>query len=134
MLYRSTKGGGKAVNFEEAILAGYAPDGGLYVPESLPEINVSQLNQWRDLSYKKLAFHILSLFIDRNIISSDELKGILNEAYGAFEHEEIIPFYALKSYKKTYVMELFYGPTLSFKDIGMSFLVNLVNFFLSYIS
>ena len=43
MLYRSTKGGGKAVNFEQAILAGYASDGGLYVPESLPEINVSQL-------------------------------------------------------------------------------------------
>ena len=72
MLYRSAKGGGKAVNFEQAILAGYAPDGGLYVPESLPEINVSELNQWRDLSYKKLAFNILSLFIDRNIISSDE--------------------------------------------------------------
>lgn len=130
MLYRSAKGGGKAVNFEQAILAGYAPDGGLYVPESLPEINVSQLNQWRDLSYKKLAFNILSLFIDRNIISSDELKGLLDESYDIFEHEEVIPFYALKSYKKTYVMELFYGPTLSFKDIGMSFLVNLVNFFL----
>ena len=129
MLYRSTKGGGKAVNFEQAILAGYASDGGLYVPESLPEINVSQLNQWRNLSYKKLAFNILSLFIDRNIISSDELKRLLDEAYGNFEHEEVIPFYALKSYKKTYIMELFYGPTLSFKDIGMAFLVNLVNFF-----
>jgi threonine synthase len=130
MLYRSTKGDGKAVNFEQAILAGYAPDGGLYVPESLPQINVSQLNQWRNLSYKKLAFNILSLFIDRNIISSDELKGLLDEAYDTFEHEEVIPFYTLKSYKKTYIMELFYGPTLSFKDIGMSFLVNLVNFFL----
>ncbi len=52
MLYKSTKGGGKSVNFEQAILAGYAPDGGLYVPESLPKINVSQLNHWRDLSYK----------------------------------------------------------------------------------
>ena len=62
MLYKSTKGDGKAVNFEQAILAGYAPDGGLYVPESLPQINVSQLNQWRNLSYKKLAFNILSFF------------------------------------------------------------------------
>ena len=55
MLYRSNKGGGKAVNFEKAILAGYAPDGGLYVPDSLPKINFSQLRQWKNLSYKKLA-------------------------------------------------------------------------------
>jgi len=130
MLYRSNKGGGKAVNFEKAILAGYAPDGGLYVPDSLPKINFSQLRQWKNLSYKKLAFNILSLFIDRSIISADELARLLDKAYDNFDHEDVIPFHALKSRKETYVMELFYGPTLSFKDVGMSFLVNLINFFL----
>ena len=70
MLYRSNKGGGKAVNFEQAILDGYAPDGGLYVPESLPKISTSELEKWKNLSYKKLAFNILSMFIERNIISS----------------------------------------------------------------
>ena len=130
MLYRSNKGGGKAVNFEQAILDGYAPDGGLYVPESLPKISTSELEKWKNLSYKKLAFNILSMFIDRNIISSDELETLINKAYDTFEHEDVIPFHKLKSYKDTYIMELFYGPTLSFKDVGMSFLVNLVNFFL----
>ena len=59
MLYRSNKGGGKVVNFEQAILDGYAADGGLYVPESLPKISSSELEKWKNLSYKKLAFNIL---------------------------------------------------------------------------
>ena len=69
MLYRSNKGGGKSVSFEQAILDGYAQDGGLYVPESLPKISFSELEKWKNLSYKQLAFNILSKFIDRNIIS-----------------------------------------------------------------
>ena len=130
MLYISNKGGGKRVDFEQAILDGYASDGGLYVPELLPKIKPSELEKWKNLSYKKLAFNILSKFIDRNIISSDELEDLLDKAYDTFEHDDVIPFHKLKSKKETYIMELFYGPTLSFKDIGMSFLVNLVNFFL----
>ena len=77
-----------------------------------------------------LAFEILSLFIDRSIVSSVELKKILHTAYEPFEKDEIIPLHPLKSRKDTYMMELFHGPTISFKDVGLAFLVNLVNFFL----
>lgn len=125
----SNKGGGKPVDFETAILDGFACDGGLYVPQSLPKVNVAQLNAWKDLNYVELAFEILSLFIDRSIVSETELKDILEKSYASFE-DEIVPLYKLKSRKETFIMELFHGPTISFKDYGLAFLVNLVNFFL----
>ena len=128
--YVSNKGGGQAVDIETAILNGYATDGGLYVPKHLPQISFEQLEQWKNLSYKKLAFEILSLFIDSSVVSAQELKSIIENAYGTFEKEEVIPITRLKSQKNTYIMELFYGSTLSFKDVGMSFLVNLIDFFL----
>jgi threonine synthase len=128
--YVSNKGGGHPVNFETAILDGFASDGGLYVPEFLPRISIEQLEHWKHLNFKELAFEILSLFIDRSIISAEELKSLIGTAYGTFEKEEVIPIHKLRSRKDTYVMELFHGPTLSFKDIGLAFLVNLFDFFL----
>ena len=126
----SNKGGGRPVDFETAILDGFAVDGGLYVPEALPKISENQLKEWKDLSYVELAFEILSLFIDRSILSEKELKTILNTAYTPFEKDEIITLHPLQSRKDTFIMELFHGPTVSFKDVGLAFLVNLVNFFL----
>lgn len=128
--YVSNKGGGLPVDFETAILNGFASDGGLYVPENLPSISKEQLGKWSNLSYIDLAFEILSLFIDRSILSEIDLREILQISYASFEKKDIIPLQALKSRKDTYIMELFYGPTISFKDIGLAFLVNLVNFFL----
>lgn len=126
----SNKGGAPAVDIEKAILDGYAPDGGLYVPERLPTISKDQLESWQSLSFEQLAFEVTSLFIDRSIVSADDLKSIIANAYGSFEKTEVIPIPKLKSRKDTYIMELFYGPTLSFKDVGLAFLVNLVDFFL----
>jgi len=126
----SNKGGGEPVDFETAILDGFAADGGLYVPEALPKITFDQLREWKNLDYQTLAFNILSLFIDPNIVPPADLKKILRTAYSSFEKEEIIPLYPLQSRENTFIMELFYGPTLSFKDVGLAFLVNLVNFFL----
>jgi threonine synthase len=129
--YVSTTGGGEAVDFETAILNGYASDGGLYVPEQLPKIDSAQLASWKGLSYKELAFEILSLFIPRTAVPAEDLKGLLAQAYADFYVEEIIPITKLASRKDTYIMELFHGPTISFKDIGMAFLVNLVDYFLA---
>lgn len=126
----SNKGGGSPVDFETAILDGFAVDGGLYVPTHLPQISKDQLKSWKGLGYIALAFEILSLFIDRSVISENELKEVLQKAYAPFEKSEIIPLHKLKSKEETYIMELFYGPTISFKDVGLAFLVNLVDFFL----
>jgi threonine synthase len=128
--YISNKGGGKPVNFETAILNGFASDGGLYVPEKLPKISKNELKKWKGLGFKDVCFEIVSLFIDREIISSDELKIIIDKSYDAFEVENAVTLYKLKSREQTYIMELFHGPTLSFKDIGQSFLVNLLDFLL----
>ena len=126
----SNKGGGAAVDIEQAILNGYAPDGGLYVPEELPQVTISQLEQWKDLSYPALAFEILSLFIDQRIVPAADLRAIIATSYDTFEKDDVIPIKKLQSLDDTYVMELFYGSTLSFKDVGMSCLVNLIDFFL----
>lgn len=126
----SNKGGAPTVDIETAILDGYAPDGGLYVPEKLPKVTKAQLESWKTLSFEQLAFEIVSLFIDRSIVAAEDLKNIIANAYGSFEKTEVIPIPKLKSRKETYIMELFYGPTLSFKDVGLAFLVNLVDFFL----
>ncbi|MGB1238636.1 MAG: threonine synthase, partial [Pseudomonadales bacterium] len=131
MRYISNRGGAPSVDFETAILDGFAADGGLYVPEQLPRISETQLQQWQGLSYPALAFEILSLFIERTCVSASELKHIIDTAYAPFEHEQIIPLKRLESRDKTYIMELFHGPTQSFKDVGLAFLVNLVNFFLA---
>ena len=101
MKFISNKGGGSSVDIETAILNGYAPDGGLYVPEELPQISVEQLEQWKNLPYKELAFELLSLFIDRSIVSAHDLKSIIGKAYGTFEKEEVIPISKLKSQKNT---------------------------------
>ncbi len=128
--YISNTGGGETVDFEKAILDGFAVDGGLYVPETLPQISLEVLQAWKGLSYQDLAFEVLSLFIDDSIVPKEDLKGILQTAYAPFEKEEVISLHPLKSRKDTYVMELFHGPTLSFKDVGQAFVVNLFNYFL----
>lgn len=128
--YISIRGGSEPVDFETAILDGFATDGGLYVPQIIPEITIAQLQQWKDLKYVDLAFEILSLYIERSIISGEELKNLLKEAYSPFEREDIIPVNKLRSKRGFHIMELFHGPTLSFKDIGLAFLLNLLNFFL----
>lgn len=129
--YVSNLGDAPPVDFETAILNGYAPDGGLYVPEHLPQISLEDLRKWKNYTYQELAFEITSLFIDRSIISGEALQSIIKKAYGTFEKEDVIPIPKLTSQEDTFIMELFYGSTLSFKDIGLSFLVNLVDFFLS---
>ncbi len=77
-----------------------------------------------------LAFEILSLFIDRSIISADELKPLLHNSFKTFEHPQIVPVVPLDTRRGLHVMELFHGPTLSFKDMAMGFMVNCVDFFL----
>ena len=126
----STKGGISPVAFDEAVLQGFAADGGLFVPDSIPAISQQQLESWADLSYQDLAFEILSLFIDRLIIPSNDLRQLLNDSYRGFEHPDVIKLVPYGTDQRTFIMELFHGPTLSFKDIAMGFLMNVLDYFL----
>ena len=128
--YVSTKGGISPVNFDEAVLQGFAADGGLFVPESIPSISGQQLEDWANLDFQSLAFEVLSLFIDRSIIPQEDLRLLLKNSYSGFEHPEVIKVIQHDADNQTYIMELFHGPTLSFKDVAMGFLMNVLDYFL----
>lgn len=126
--YVSTLGGVGPVDFETAVLLGKPADGGLFVPEQLPLVSLAQLQAWRHLSYPDLAVEVLSLFIDEATMPVADLRQLVAASFGTFTHPETIPHHALTD--ELYVQELFHGPTLSFKDVAMGFVVNLFDYFL----
>jgi threonine synthase len=129
--YVSTRGGVPPVDFETAVLQGFAADGGLFVPQTIPRITDEKLLKWSKLSFVDLAFEILSLFIDRSILPAEELRRLLTGSFVRFEHPEVVPTVRLATKPNIHVLELFHGPTLSFKDVAMGFLVSMVDFFLT---
>ncbi len=128
--YVSTKGGVSPVNFDEAVLQGFAQDGGLFVPDTIPVVSQEQMKQWAGLGYTDLAFELLRLYVDETIIPAADLKRLLKQSFSAFESQNIIPVVPFGKKGNTFIMELFHGPTLSFKDIAMGFLVNCIDYFL----
>jgi len=120
MKYISTRGQADPVNFGEAVAIGLAPDGGLYLPETLPDIS-SHLPAWQGLGYPELCTEFLSLFATD--IPQEVLGGLIRRSYATFAHPEIAPLRKLD--EKLYVLELFHGPTLAFKDFALQLLGNL---------
>ena len=124
MKYISTRGQAPDLSFEEVVLAGLASDGGLYVPESLPAISPQQFAAWASLSYEALAYEVMHPFVD-GAVSDEELKRIINEAYGEFRHSAIAPLKQIGT--DEWILELFHGPTLAFKDFALQFLGRLID-------
>jgi threonine synthase len=114
MRYLSTRGESPPVPFTEAIMRGLAPDGGLYLPESLPDIS-PRLRSWRNLSYAPLCAEFLNIFATD--LPEDVLTRIVHRGYATFLHPEIAPLRRLD--RSTAVLELFHGPTLAFKDFAL---------------
>ena len=129
--YISTKGGIDPVGFDQAVLAGFADDGGLFVPDSIPRISHDKLAELSHLSYTDLAFELTSLFIDSALLPSKDLKTLIKKSFKTFEHPELMPLVPMKQDKNIVIMELFHGPTLSFKDIAMGFLINVMDYLLT---
>lgn len=126
MRYTSTRSASTLCTFEEAILGGYAPDGGLYVPEALPSVGADTLNSWISLSYVDLATEILSLFVAE--MGKDQIRDICKAAYAGFD-DPIVPVLQLTSDRPIFVAELFHGPTFCFKDLGLRILINFMAHF-----
>lgn len=120
MRYVSTRGGGKPVGFMEAVAHGLAPDGGLYVPEQLPDLT-EEIASYGALSYPELAYAFLKHFATD--YDAGKLKAIIERSYASFDHPEIAPVRTLE--KGLHVLELFHGPTLAFKDFALQLLGNL---------
>jgi threonine synthase len=120
MRYISTRGGIKqSVSFTEAVAMGLSPDGGLLIPERLPELS-SFLAKWESLDYVKLCQAFFGHFATD--LDPVVLNRCIEQAYQKFEHADIAPLVALDA--KTYVLELFHGPTLAFKDFALQLLGN----------
>ena len=137
MKYVSTRGGSEELSFLEILLAGLAPDGGLYMPKSYPQISKTTLNEWRKLSYAELAFEILRLFSDD--IPELDLKELVTKTYTAKTYcngrpednaEDITPIHWLGQESGTDLglLSLSNGPTLAFKDMAMQLLGNLFEY------
>ncbi|PIR32752.1 MAG: threonine synthase, partial [Alphaproteobacteria bacterium CG11_big_fil_rev_8_21_14_0_20_44_7] len=128
MKYISTRGGHEVSSFREVVLAGLADDGGLFVPASYPKFSAEKIQSFANLSYSELAFEVISPFIDGDIPDED-LRKILSETYSEnFRHPKIAPL--LKIAEGEYLLELFHGPTLAFKDFALQLLGRLFDYFL----
>ncbi|MEC8279972.1 MAG: threonine synthase, partial [Verrucomicrobiota bacterium] len=120
MQYISTRGQVPAVSFSTAVAQGLAPDGGLYLPEKLPNLR-PHLGEWSKLGYTELCEAFFAVFATD--IDSAELKEVVASSYTKFDHADIAPIVKLDDTR--YVLELFHGPTLAFKDFALQLLGNL---------
>jgi threonine synthase len=128
MRYISTRGKAPALNFEDVLLAGLATDGGLYVPENLPRFTQEEIASWAGLPYHELAFRVMRPFVAGSIPDAD-FKKILEETYANFSHGAIAPLRQLNG--NEWVLELFHGPTLAFKDFALQLLGRLLDYTLA---
>ena len=117
MLYQSTRGLTVPHSFSEAVEAGLAADGGLFLPESLPDIS-GRIAAWERLAYPELAAEFFTLFAPE--IPESEWRAMTRQSYSRFTHPDVAPLVKLDA--QTFVLELFHGPTLAFKDFALQLL------------
>jgi len=125
MRYLSTRGKVRDISFKDAVMMGLADDGGLLLPETIPALSPGELAALEKLAYPELAFQILSRFVGD--IPAADLKGLIDRSCRSFDHPEITP---IRHEDGVYVLELFHGPTLAFKDVALQFLGNLFEYLL----
>ncbi len=128
MEYISTRGQAPALDFEGVTLAGLASDGGLYVPRSWPRFSEAEIAAMAGLPYAELATRIMKPFVG-NSLTEDKLRELCGKAYGRFAHAAVTPLAQLD--EKQWLLELFHGPTLAFKDVALQLLGLLFEEFLS---
>ncbi|MFB9150876.1 threonine synthase [Roseovarius ramblicola] len=116
MRYISTRGQAPSLSFEEAMLTGLARDGGLYLPESIPQMSAGDIRALEGVSYEEAAFRVMRPFIG-DAFTDDEFRAIIARAYAGFGHAARAPLKQLDS--GHFLLELFHGPTLAFKDFAM---------------
>ncbi|KAK0568592.1 threonine synthase [Tilletia horrida] len=132
MKYLSTRGGDERLSFEEAVLRGLAPNGGLYIPEQIPSLPPNWAAEWANLSFPELSYKIVSQFIPSDPgqggIPTEDLKALIDRSYSTFRSELVSPLKQLGD--NVWCLELWHGPTFAFKDVALQFLGNLFEYFL----
>ncbi|KQV37492.1 threonine synthase [Rhizobium sp. Root73] len=128
MKYISTRGEARSLGFCDALLAGLGRDGGLYVPAEWPSFTKKEIRAMRGKSYQDIAFTVLKPFIDGEI-PDDKFRSMIDEAYATFRHPAIAPL--VQTGPNAFIMELFHGSTLAFKDVAMQLLGRLMDYVLT---
>ena len=128
MRYISTRGSAPTLDFRDVTLAGLASDGGLYLPESWPSFSREQIAAMQGLSYVDTAVAVMLPFVTGTLTGA-ELRGLCTQAYGRFAHAAVVPLVQLD--QQHWLLELFHGPTLAFKDVALQLLGLLFERFLN---
>ncbi|MBN3290930.1 THNS2 protein, partial [Polypterus senegalus] len=128
MHYCSTRGSVKGWNFEQVLFSGFAPDGGLFMPEKIPELNLTTLQRWSKFNYVELVKEICSVFISSEDIPHSDQSDLIDKAFCHFQLKEVVHLSKLKDGLN--VLELWHGPTMAFKDLGMLCLGQFLRYFL----
>ena len=126
MRYLSTRGQVRGIPFKQAVMMGLAEDGGLLLPESIPQLTPGDWRALASLDYPELAFQVLARFIDD--IPAVDLKELVDRSYATFTHPEVTP---VVRQGDVHILELFHGPTLAFKDVALQLLGNLFEYLLT---
>ena len=124
MRYESTRGAAGERSFSEVLLEGLAPDGGLYVPVELPLLTESALRSFSEQSFAEVATRVMFPFVTPDY-DRDEFAAIVERTYARFDHPDVAPLRVLDQGTGEWLLELFWGPTLAFKDVALQLLGNL---------
>lgn len=117
MKYQSTRGDAPVLDFAGALVTGLAVDGGLYVPQSWPTIDAGDLARITKMDYHEAAALLIWPFVEGSSISRQALAGMAEAAYATFRHDDVVPLHQIGD--DEFLLELFWGPTLSFKDVAL---------------
>ncbi|WP_299480388.1 threonine synthase [uncultured Roseibium sp.] len=128
MKYSSTRGEAPVLEFSDVLLQGLARDGGLYLPETWPQIDADTIASFAGKPYADVAMEIIRPFVGSDIPEAD-LKAMIDEAYAGFRHPAVTPL--VQTGPNTFILELFHGPTLAFKDVAMQLLGRMMDYVLT---
>jgi threonine synthase len=128
MQFVSTRGEAPVLGFSDAVLSGLASDGGLYLPQSWPQVSPDEIASFAGTPYADVAYAIISRFTEAEI-PADTLRDIIDASYATFRHPSVTPLVEIAP--GHFVLELFHGPTLAFKDVAMQFLARIMDHILA---
>ena len=124
MKYISTRGNAPELNFEDVIITGLATDGGLYVPETWPQLSPDQIRSFASMPYCDVAYEVMVPFVD-GTIEDNVFRDIIAEAYAGFSHPAVVPLKEM--WPNEWILEIFHGPTFAFKDVALQVLGRLID-------
>lgn len=128
MKYVSTRGEAPVLGFSDALLAGLARDGGLYLPQEFPHFSAQDIRNLRGKSYVEIALAVLTPFVNGEI-PAPEFEKMVRESYATFRHDAVCPL--VQTGSNEFILELFHGPTLAFKDVAMQLLGRMMDYTLA---